>query len=224
MKYFLDTEFIESGPNEPIYLISIGIVAEDGRELYAINGQCPFQKANEWVLDNVYPHISIKYIEDRYQYIGTSKNFYSCFENIGNDIVEFIGDDSNIEFWGYYSDYDWVVFCQVFGTMVDLPKGKRICTYCKRIVLEHLIDEKGIHLCADTNQYTYSKIVGKFPMFCYDLKQLAMMLGNPQLPKQTSTEHNALEDSRWNKEAYNFLKSYSINNLNSTCHDIIFRK
>jgi hypothetical protein len=28
-----------------------------------------------------------------------------------------------VEFWGYFSDYDWVVFCQLFGRMIDLPKG-----------------------------------------------------------------------------------------------------
>ncbi len=25
------------------------------------------------------------------------------------------------EFWAYYADYDWVVLCQLFGTMMDLP-------------------------------------------------------------------------------------------------------
>ena len=32
MKYFIDTEFVDDG--KTIDLISIGIVAEDGRELY----------------------------------------------------------------------------------------------------------------------------------------------------------------------------------------------
>lgn len=27
------------------------------------------------------------------------------------------------EFWGYYSAYDHVALCQLFGTMMDLPKG-----------------------------------------------------------------------------------------------------
>ncbi len=27
------------------------------------------------------------------------------------------------ELWGYYSSYDHVAFCQLFGTMMDLPKG-----------------------------------------------------------------------------------------------------
>ncbi len=28
----------------------------------------------------------------------------------------------NPEIWAYYAPYDWVVFCQLFGTMMDLPK------------------------------------------------------------------------------------------------------
>jgi hypothetical protein len=41
MKYFLDTEFAETGgtENPTIDLISLGIVAEDGREYYAESSQ-----------------------------------------------------------------------------------------------------------------------------------------------------------------------------------------
>ena len=44
-KYFLDTEFIEDG--KTIDLISLGIVCEDGRELYLQNSECEFQKASD---------------------------------------------------------------------------------------------------------------------------------------------------------------------------------
>lgn len=27
------------------------------------------------------------------------------------------------EFWAYFADYDWVVLCQLFGTMMNLPDG-----------------------------------------------------------------------------------------------------
>jgi hypothetical protein len=39
-------------------------------------------------------------------------------------------------------------------------------------------------------------------MFALDVKQLAVSLGNPKLPEQTSTEHNALEDARWTWTAW----------------------
>lgn len=31
--------------------------------------------------------------------------------------------ENEIQFYGYYADYDWVVFCWLFGKMIDLPKG-----------------------------------------------------------------------------------------------------
>jgi len=152
VKYFIDTEFIERGPFYPIDLISIGIVAEDGREYYAVTSSFDPELAGEWVKLNVLPHIA--------GYPQTP------LWKIGKEVEAFVGTDKP-EFWGYYADYDWVVFCQMFGAMVDLPKG--------------------------------------WPMFCRDIKQLACDLGNPKLPEQDSTEHNALNDARWNVKAYHFL-------------------
>lgn len=40
-------------------------------------------------------------------------------------------DYREAEIWGYYADYDWVAFCQLFGTMMDLPKG--LPMYCRDI-------------------------------------------------------------------------------------------
>jgi hypothetical protein len=34
-----------------------------------------------------------------------------------------------------------------------------------------------------------------------------MMLGSPEHPKQTKGKHNALEDARWNKELFDFLRA-----------------
>ena len=36
-------------------------------------------------------------------------------------IRSFAGD--NPEFWAYYGAYDWVCLCQLFGPMINLPKG-----------------------------------------------------------------------------------------------------
>lgn len=51
MKYFYDTEFIEDG--HTIDLISIGIVAEDGRMYYAVSTEFDASRADEWVQTNV---------------------------------------------------------------------------------------------------------------------------------------------------------------------------
>lgn len=154
MRYFLDTEFIEAGRRNPVTLISIGIVAEDGRSFYAVSSEFNPDDANDWVKANVLPHL------------GEERCTVSHMQRL---IAEFCDAEKygGPEFWGYFCDYDWVVFCQIFGAMIDLPKG--------------------------------------WPMFCRDIKQLACDLGNPKLPKQESTEHNALNDAKWNKAAYEFL-------------------
>ena len=41
----------------------------------------------------------------------------------GNVILQIEADATPKKFYAYYADYDWVVFCQLFGTMMQLPKG-----------------------------------------------------------------------------------------------------
>jgi hypothetical protein len=124
VRYWLDTEFIEDG--KTIDLISIGIVAEDGREYYAVNSDCDRSKANDWVVQNVLVHL---------------KGCGQVKDSITEEIKAFCDPDSygKPEFWGYYADYDWVVLCQLFGTMIDLPKGWPM--YCRDI--KQLADDMG---------------------------------------------------------------------------------
>jgi hypothetical protein len=44
-------------------------------------------------------------------------------------------------FYGYYADYDWVLFCSLFGHMLDLPKGYPM--YCRD--LQQMVEELGLN-------------------------------------------------------------------------------
>ena len=138
MKYFIDLEFIESGHGYPIDLISIGIVAEDGREFYAISTEFTPTTANDWVVCNVLlglPPILVgpdarllaTQCDSRWSpQLARKLDGPSPWKNraqIRRDIVGFIGNDPTPEFWGEWCSYDWVVFCQIFGTMMHLPAG-----------------------------------------------------------------------------------------------------
>lgn len=123
MKYFFDTEFLERGRFHPVTLISLGIVAEDGREYYAESNEFDVKDATLWIKTNVVPHLT-----------GQKKQV----AQIANDVREFCSEGAP-EFWGYYADYDWVVFCQIFGSMVDLPRGWPM--YCRDI--KQLCDSVG---------------------------------------------------------------------------------
>ena len=148
MRIWFDTEFIEDG--ETIDLLSIGMVREDGAEYYAEPAEADHSRASDWVAANVIPHLS-----------GQTKPR----AQIAEEIIQFAGETP--EFWAYYASYDWVALCQMYGTMMDLPKG--------------------------------------WPMFCRDLQQRRSEMGVVELPAMSGVEHNALEDARWTRQAYDFL-------------------
>jgi len=84
-------------------------------------------------LDNVRPKLTGKNVLDR--------------SEMKKAILDFVGED-NPEFWAYYADYDWVVLCQLFGTMMDLPKGWPM--YCRDLKQE--ADRLGIDLSREMPQ------------------------------------------------------------------------
>ncbi len=259
MKYFLDTEFMEGpqartflgfkvGETKPtIDLISIGIVAEDGREYYAVSkdfnlkeawnryqisedesfGKDDIRNRVYWLRENVlrpiFHELLLRSVNDR---VFIQNHFYSfCKEfsfdglkvlinwygktnkDIAIEIQEFVygfaikGYDENEtqkettkflisqfkdkpEFYAYFADYDWVVFCWLFGKMMDLPSGFPM--YCKD--LKQLFDQKEDWLRIPTN----SRHI--------DLKQ------HTHYPKTDNSQvHNALYDAKWNKELFDFL-------------------
>ena len=189
MNYYLDTEFFENG--KTIDLISLALVAEDGRELYLINKDFDYLRAKElmdrhddwWVMDNVLkPMAAQEGFCEVWGMILDSRKSIARYEFAGK-ITEFVGQDKDPEFYAYYADYDWVVFCQLFGRMVDLP--------------EH------------------------FPKFCMDLKQMMVERDLSKEWKQDMCpdpegEHNALVDANWNKRLYQciFDHDYAVYHLN----------
>ncbi len=124
MRYFYDTEFHEDG--RTIDLISIGIVAEDGREFYAVSYDADYTRIvkHPWLMDNVMNSIEHNVIKT---FGGDSVDLLITDEHamtrraIREELIKFIGNDFNAELWAYYADYDHVALSQLFGTMLNLP-------------------------------------------------------------------------------------------------------
>lgn len=182
MRYWYDTEFIENGST--IDLISIGMVAEDGREYYAQKINCDFRAASDWVVRNVLLHLQGFDLKE-FKPVGSRPGHDIYHENwmdtcwrdclqLRSELQEFCSMEKygKPEFWGYYSAYDHVALCQIFGTMMQFPKG--------------------------------------WPMYTRDIKQWCDMLGNPKLPEQGKDEHHALADARWNRQAWEYLKTVEV--------------
>ncbi|WP_394281088.1 polyadenylate-specific 3'-exoribonuclease AS [Corynebacterium sp.] len=111
MRYFYDTEFIEDG--RTIELVSIGIVAEDGREYYAVSTDFDSSAANTWVRDNVLDKLP-----------SPNDEVWKSRETIRHEVYEFLTADSKRpELWAWVGAYDHVVLAQLWGDMAGLPRN-----------------------------------------------------------------------------------------------------
>lgn len=184
MKIFYDTEFIDDG--KTIDLVSIGMVAEDGTEYYAVSSEFDRWKfgTSKWLVDNVFPSLpttwDIPWIpHEQFETtiilpgLDLRDPCVKIRGEIADDVERFITGYDEPELWAWYGAYDHVALAQLFGSMIHLPDG--------------------------------------IPMYTNDLKQECNRLGNPRVPSQASGQHNALEDARHNRNIHDFLVDYARN-------------
>jgi len=107
MRYWFDTEFQDTG--RTIALISIGVVAEDGREYYAVSVEYDASLADAWLRENVL------------QQLGDSPK--KSRQKIHQELHTFFAHGGTPEFWADCGEYDWIVLRQLFGVLTDWPEG-----------------------------------------------------------------------------------------------------
>ncbi len=173
MNIFYDTEFLENG--KTIDLISIGMVADTGREYYAVNSDIDandsrlHQRISEhsWLMDNVVPYLPLtrdapRRFEGKWLWsLDRSSILVKPHWVIANEVRNFLQSFDNVKLWADYGAYDHVVLCQLFGRMIQLPDS--------------------------------------IPMWTHDLRMLMESKGmtNDDIPPfLNGTEHNALDDAR----------------------------
>ena len=106
MKIFFDTEF--TGLHKNTTLISIGMVAEDGRELYCELNDYDKSQVDDWIKDNV---------------IGNLYNTNPIdTKQLQKTIEGFIEPYSEVEIWSDCLSYDWVLFNNIWGHAFNIPK------------------------------------------------------------------------------------------------------
>lgn len=188
-----------------IDLISIGMVSELGDEYYGISKEFNLKEAwnrqdpngSFWLRENVLGVIYDRLTLINGDVMGAEPFSYSALkmlinkygktrEDIAEDILMMVrnvqgklNDYSDIQLFGYYSAYDHVALCWLFGKMIDLPKGFPMFT----TDLKQIFDE----------------INAKIPE--HNLKSYQ------DYPK-ASNEHDALEDARWNWNFFKFLNNH----------------
>jgi hypothetical protein len=120
MRYWIDTEFVA----HPFVLdpVSIGVVAEDGREFYAESSEVDWAKASPWTLEHVRPQLA-----------GPAMSR----EEISYSLRDFTDHDEHPAFWGYFPAFDWVAFVGLFGGLEEMPfHYPQLCLDIKQWAIE----------------------------------------------------------------------------------------
>lgn len=109
-RFFYDCEFIEDGTT--IELISIGMVAEDGREFYAVSTEFNPDNAGVWVRRHVLDKLP-----------PPSSPAWRSRAKIRDELLEFLlAPGLPVELWAWYAAYDHVALAQLWGAMPALPR------------------------------------------------------------------------------------------------------
>jgi hypothetical protein len=167
MIYVIDTEFQELPETRQVLPISIGIVAEDGRTFYAEFSDFDHSLANDWVKENVLSKLR-----------GVGGPLVGDTEEIRDALIEFFRYDKKPIFWGYFADYDWVVFCQTFGTMITMPA-------------------RFPQMCYDIRQYQNE--------LAKTVNCLNSDMDLSELPEHAGIKHYALDDAKWEMDRLLYL-------------------
>lgn len=175
MRIFHDHEFLEDGRR--IYPISVGMVAEDGRELYLVNAEMPAPLIADrpWLMDNVVPHLPTRHSMPGPMggTGGVTLDFFhddvQPLDVIRAQVLDFIRATPDPQLWAWYGAFDHVSLAWLFGAMIDMP---------------HVV-----------------------PWFTNDIRTLALLAGvgaQAREPKQQGREHHALDDAKHDRELFHY--------------------
>lgn len=124
MKLTYDFEFYEDG--RTIEPISLGMVREDGTELYVVNQEMPFSLISKspWLMQNVMTSLPVRtghsdpWDRDHPDFVHVKPK-----EQIRREVLRFLMDTPSLSMWAWYAAYDHVALAQLFGRMIDMPVG-----------------------------------------------------------------------------------------------------
>lgn len=130
MKVFFDTEF--TGLHQRTTLISIGMVAEDGRDFYAELNDYDENQVNDWLSENVIAHLRWTRGGGRLVPWGATPTELEKGNHVGvwagshlvsDEFRAWSAQYNMVEMWSDCLAYDWVLFCNLFGGAFGIPKN-----------------------------------------------------------------------------------------------------
>jgi hypothetical protein len=181
MRLFLDAEF--TGLNKRAQLISLALVSEDNRWFYAEFTDYSVEELTIWHRTHVLPHLSLTGSN------GGNPQRLLAWEVKGQTAIvqadltlwleQFVPPDQPlVDIWGDCLAYDWVLFCELFGGALHLPKH----LFYMPFDLATLLKMKGVNPDVPREELAFT--------------------GNPP---QSYRKHHALWDARMLKRCFERL-------------------
>lgn len=190
---FYDFEFHEDG--RVIVPISVGMVKDTGESFYAQSLNFNPKECNRWVQEHVLPHL------------------YSCprHEEIIKQAEDEVTDALHYEMW-YHKwngcsepDCPWMLKDHMAEEIKNFVGAEAPTFYGWYSAYDHV---------ALAQLYgPMVELPANWPMYTFDIRQWHAMVGEPVIPLQESTVHNALNDAKENLRRYQFLKEYTISEM-----------
>lgn len=116
---FLDTEF--SGLTQKAQLLSIALVPERGEWFYAVFSDQDTASLSAWHQEHVVPHLRLT--DEQRRQLPPGKYMVSDTNTIVTALRTYLAGFDEIIIWADVPAYDWVLFCELFGGALSLPKN-----------------------------------------------------------------------------------------------------
>ena len=121
LKLFFDTEF--TGLHKDTTLISIGIIAENGKKFYAEFGDYAIEQCDEWIQKNVIANMEFNMIETVVDEKGDKMTINGDKEFVADYLKQWLLQFDEIQFVSDVCHYDFVLLIDLFGSAWDLPEN-----------------------------------------------------------------------------------------------------
>ena len=189
MMIFYDSEF--TGLHQYTTLISMGLVDKNGRSFYAEFSDYAQEQCDEWINEHVLKHTRwLSSPTTQQEFCRQEGDVLVCYGNkafVRQALETWLQDYQNTEICADCLAYDWVLFCELFGGALNIPKQ----VFYMPFDLPALFEVRG--LSPDTNRESFADF---------------------QSTSNLDQRHNALYDANLTKACYNKLM-HSINHASS---------
>lgn len=123
MKVFLDSEF--TGLHQGSTLISLGMIADNGKTFYAEFNDYDESQVDDWVRENVIAHLQFADEDDNdfYSVLGDYTMMKGDSSKIAVAVELWLKQFKKVELWSDCHHYDIVLFMELFGGAMNIPNN-----------------------------------------------------------------------------------------------------